>query len=203
MNNEHRESDKQADEIDSATLDEPLKKLFSADYAHILALARQRLAHERAPVSACTLAHELYLNMSRSDGLKFGSRQEFLAYSSRAMRSLLVDMARERLAKKRSGELLPLTCGADVPDDCGTPEQILAMDDALERLHKVDARLSRVAELRVLLGMEVADVALAMGVSVPTVKRDWQRAKAYLYEHLGGEHPGGCHDRRRCTRVAR
>lgn len=172
---------------------EPLQELFSKDYASILRLARARLARERSPVSAMTLVHELYLNLSRRDDLTFGSRQQFLAYSSRAMRSLLVDMARDRLTKKRAGELLPLSYGADVADRSGAPEQILALNEALERLHKIDERLFRVAELRAILGMEVADVAAAMGLSEPTVKRDWQRAKAYLHEQLGaGDDRRGC-----------
>ena len=74
---------------------------------------------------------------------------------------------------------MPLTLGADVPDLGGTPEQLVALDDALTRLGTVDARLMRVAEMRVIMGMEVAEVALALAVSEPTVKRDWQRAKAY------------------------
>jgi RNA polymerase sigma factor (TIGR02999 family) len=167
-------------------LEQALETLFRSDYAQILKLARSRLARERAPISTMTLAHELYLNLRDREELKFQSREQFLAYSSRAMRSLLVDMARERLAKKRSSEIVPLTCGAEVADGGGTPEQLLALDDALERLGKLDARLLKVAELRVILGMDVADTAAALGLSVPTVKRDWQRAKAYLYEQLGG-----------------
>jgi RNA polymerase sigma factor (TIGR02999 family) len=175
-------------------LDEPFEAMFANDYENIVALARSRLARERAPVSAATLAHELFLNLRHRDDLKFATRQQFMAYSSRAMRSLLVDMARERLAKKRSGgELLSLTCGANVSDGAGNPEQILVLDEALERLRKIDERSFKVAEMRVLLGMEIAEVALAMGLSEPTVKRDWQRAKAYLYDQLGGGDDGrGC-----------
>ena len=108
-----------------------------------------------------------------------------MAYASRAMRSLLVDMARERLAQKRSAELMPLTLGANVPDMGGTPEQLVALDDALSRLGDVDSRLMHVAEMRVIMGMEVAEIADSLGISGPTVKRDWQRAKAFLHEALG------------------
>jgi RNA polymerase sigma factor (TIGR02999 family) len=164
---------------------DPLEALFTEGYGQILALARARLAKEHAPVSTLTLAHELYLDMRGRAGLSFATREQFLAYSSRAMRSLLVDMARERIAKKRSAEILPLTFGAEVADGTGTPEQLVALDEALERLGNVDARLMRVAEMRVIMGMEIRDVALALGVSEPTIKRDWQRAKAYLLEALG------------------
>ena len=160
---------------------------FQANYPDILRLARARLSREQSPISTVTLAHELYLNLCDRDNLKFASAAEFMAYASRAMRSLLVDMARERLAQKRSAELMPLTLGAEVPDLAGTPEQLVALDDALTRLGSVEPRLMRVAELRVIMGLEVAEVALALGISEPTVKRDWQRAKAYLHEALGVE----------------
>jgi RNA polymerase sigma factor (TIGR02999 family) len=166
-------------------MSDPLEALFVEGYSQILVLARARLARERAPISTITLAHELYLNLHERTDLQFGTREQFLAYSSRAMRSLLVDMARERIAKKRSAELLPLTLGGDVPDAGGTPEQLVALDEAMERLGTIDARLLRVAEMRVIMGMEVGEMASALGVSEPTIKRDWQRAKAYLSEALG------------------
>ena len=157
---------------------------FSDAYAQILTMARARLASERSPISTVTLANELYLNLRDHTNLRFPSKQHFLAYSSRAMRSLLVDMARERVAKKRTAELLPLTLANEVIDD-ESPEQLVALDEALQRLGAIDARLLRVAELRIVMGMEIADVALALEVSEPTVKRDWQRAKAYLYDAIG------------------
>ena len=163
----------------------PLEALFNAGYAQLLTLARARLARERAPISTRTLAHELYLNLRGRPDLKFVSLQEFLAYSSTAMRSLLVDMARERCAQKRSAELLPLTLGRDVPDMGGTPEQLVALDEALTRLGGIDARLLQVAEMRIIMGLDVPSVARALELSEPTIKRDWQRAKAFLHEILG------------------
>ena len=164
---------------------EGIETSFQASYADILRLARSRLSRERSPISTVTLAHELYLNLRDRPDLNFATPGAFLAYASRAMRSLLVDMARERMAQKRSAELMPLTLGAEVPDLAGTPEQLVALDEALTRLGNLDERLMRVAELRVIMGLEVAEVAEALGISEPTVKRDWQRAKAYLYEALG------------------
>jgi RNA polymerase sigma factor (TIGR02999 family) len=101
------------------------------------------------------------------------------------MRSLLVDMARERMAQKRSADLIPLTLGAAAPDFSGTPEQLIALDDALARLGAAEPRLMKVAELRVIMGMQVDEIADALGVSEPTVKRDWQRARAFLHDALG------------------
>ena len=98
------------------------------------------------------------------------------------MRSLLVDMARARIAQKRSADLMPLTLGAEVQDHAGTPEQLVALDEALERLGKWIHVCSEVAEMRVIVGMSIADIAAALGVSEPTIKRDWQRAKAFLFD---------------------
>lgn len=164
--------------------DKNLVSSFQDHYPHVLSMARARLARERAPISTGTLAHELYLDLQGRGDLDFGSREQFLAYASRAMRSLLVDMARERLASKRSAEWLPLTLGEEVADSAGTPEQMLALNQALERLGQVSPRLLQVAEMRSVLGMEMAEIATAMSLSEPTVKRDWQRAKAFLCDLL-------------------
>jgi RNA polymerase sigma factor (TIGR02999 family) len=166
-------------------LAEGFAERFQANYSEILKLARARLARESSPISTVTLAHELYLNLRDRQDLHFGTSAQFMAYASRAMRSLLVDMARERLAKKRSAELMPLTLGAEIPDLSGTPEQLVALDDVLSRLGAVHERLMHVAEMRVVMGMEVSEIAQALEISEPTVKRDWQRAKAFLYEALG------------------
>lgn len=154
---------------------------FAASYEALLRLARQRLASERVSMSAATLAHELYLDLQHRSDLRFESRAQFLAYASRAMRHLLVDMARERLAAKRHSELMPLTLGAEVADAAANPEQLLLLNEALERLAQLDARLFEVAQLRAVLGLEVQEVAALLGISEPTVKRDWQRAKAFLH----------------------
>jgi RNA polymerase sigma factor (TIGR02999 family) len=166
-------------------MEEELEALFKEEYQQILQLARSRLARERAPISTTTLAHELYLDLQHRADLKFTTKQHFLAYASRAMRSLLVDMARERIAQKRSAELMPLTAGDHVSDAGGTPEELVALDEALQRLGSLDERLLRVAEMRMILGMEVPDIAIALGVSEPTIVRDWRRAKIFLHEALG------------------
>lgn len=166
-------------------MDHTVGSAFGEAYADLLRLARARLAREQASISAGTLVHELYLGLSHRHDLRFGTRAEFLAYASRAMRSLLVDLARERLAAKRQADLLPLTLGHGVVDDAAAkPERMLALHEALTRLGEVDARLLRVAELRAILGMEVAEIADLLQVSVPTVKRDWRRARAYLIQAM-------------------
>jgi RNA polymerase sigma factor (TIGR02999 family) len=166
-------------------LDQTVNSAFNDAYTDLLRLARARLSREQAAISTGTLAHELYLSLQHRADLRFGSRLEFLGYAGRAMRSLLVDMARERMAAKRQAELVPLTLGHDVADlQGGTPEQLLALDQALVRLGQLDARLLQVAEMRAVLGLEVAEIAELLQVSAPTIKRDWQRAKAFLHHTL-------------------
>jgi RNA polymerase sigma factor (TIGR02999 family) len=169
---------------------------FRDGYAQIVALARARLARERAPISAATLTHELFLQLRDRRDLRFLSRGEFLSYAGRAMRSLLVDMARARIAHKRSADLIPLTLGSNVQDHAGTPEQLVALDEALERLGRLDARLLEVAQLRGIVGMDIKDIAAALGVSEPTIKRDWQRARAFLCDTLGAKILAGGSGRR-------
>lgn len=158
---------------------------FQDHYAQLLVVARARLAKEQAPISTITLAHELYLSLQGRPELQFGSMEEFLGYASRAMRNLLVSMARERIAQKRSAELLPLTIGEEVADrGNGTPEQILALNQALERLEQAEPRLLQVAEMRAVMGMEVPAIAQALGLSESTVKRDWRIAEVFLRDLL-------------------
>lgn len=153
---------------------------FRAHYEELLALARSRLSKERAPISTMTLAHELYLDLQGRPGLTFGSRVQFLAYASRALRSLLVDKARQRLAQKRFAELLPLTLGAEVADHAGTPEQLIALDDAIEKLGDLDERLVRIAEMRITTCMTIPEIAGALGVEASTVDREWRRARELI-----------------------
>jgi len=160
---------------------------FRAEYGDVLRLARARVAREHAPISTVTLANELYLALRGREDKNFDSRGAFMAYVSRAMRSLLIDMARERMAQKRSADLVPLSLGLEVPDLGGTPEQLVAFDEALNRLKQLDVRLERVAELRVVMGMEIGEIAEVLAVSEPTVTRDWRRAKAFLIKALGAE----------------
>jgi RNA polymerase sigma factor (TIGR02999 family) len=167
-------------------MEQSARAAFEAAYPDVLRLARTRLASERAPISTLTLAHELFIEMQGRSELRFASHGHFMAYAARAMRHLLVDMARERLAGKRDAELLPLTLGEEVIDTAqATPERLLALNQALEQLGQLDERLLRVAELRAVMGLEVGETAAALGISEPTVKRDWQRARAFLFDALG------------------
>lgn len=167
------------------SVDKTVGSSFDAHYAQLRSLARSHLAREQLRVSTGTLAHSLYLQMQAGEHLKFASREQFLKYASRAMRSLLVDMARRRKADKRGGDLdmVSLSQAEEVADlGAGTPERILALNQALERLGRSQPRLLEVAEMRAFLDMDFLAIGEALALSESQVKRDWQRAKAFLID---------------------
>lgn len=158
--------------------------LFSHVYAELRGLAEQRLGSEPSHVtlSATGLVHESYLKLLETDG--WSDRTHFMAVASRAMRQILTDRARARLADKRGGGADRITL---VPSDIGQaslPEEVLAIDAALVRLAARDAQLATLVELRFFGGFEVNEVAEALGVSPRTAARMWQRAKAHLRADL-------------------
>jgi RNA polymerase sigma factor (TIGR02999 family) len=111
-------------------------------------------------------------------------RTHFLALASRAMRFVLVDYARERTARKRGGELtqVPLDTIQVAADERAV--DVLALSDALDQLASVSTRLSDLVVYRFFGGLTFDEIAEATGLSVPTVKRDWVRARAWLYQSM-------------------
>jgi RNA polymerase sigma factor (TIGR02999 family) len=173
------------------SVDKTVGSSFDAHYAQLRLLARAHLAREQVRVSTGTLAHTLYLQMQAGEHLQFASREHFLKYASRAMRTLLVDMARRRKADKRGGEFeaVSLSQAEDVADlGAGTPERILVLNQALERLGRSQPRLLAVAEMRAFLDLDFAAIGQALELSESQVKRDWQRAKAFLIDLLETSH---------------
>jgi len=161
--------------------------LFKKFHGEILALARALLARGRSVVSTGTLVNELYLKLQHRDNLTFATLEQFLAYLSRTMRSHLVDEARKRIAQKRNAELVPLTLGIEVSDGGATPEKILELDQLVGGLEQDHPRLQKVAEMRIFMVMTNSEIAAALQVSEPTIKRDWQIIKAYLTDALGNK----------------
>jgi RNA polymerase sigma factor (TIGR02999 family) len=164
---------------------ESIDDLFKKFHGEILTLAHALLARERAMVSTVTLVSELYLKLQSREDLRFAKLEQFMAYLSRTMRSHLVDEARKRIAHKRSADLVPLTLGIEVSDGGATPEKILELDQLVEGLGQDHPRLYKVAEMRIFMVMTVSEIAAALQVAEPTIKRDWQIIKAYMMDALG------------------
>jgi len=144
-------------------------------------LRRERPGHTLQPTA---LVHEAYLRLVGGDGLAATSRVHFLRAASRAMRQALVDHARARLALKR-GSGLQITLDEGIAGRAEPIIDMLTLDDALARLAAAEPRWAQVVELKFFAGLDVPDIAEALGVSAATVKRDWQFARAWLARELG------------------
>jgi RNA polymerase sigma factor (TIGR02999 family) len=161
-------------------------RLFPIVYDQLRVLARRQLhrAGGDRGLSTTTLIHEAYLKFVDQSQAEVQDRHHFFALAAKAMRHILVDEARRRGAQKRGGGMdpVPLDDGATVAVDRSS--ELVAVDRALERLEAADPRLGRIVELRFFGGLSVEETAGAMDLSPRTVKRDWQKARAFLYHEL-------------------
>ena len=173
---------------DRAALDALLPRV----YDELRTLAHARLRRHRAgeTLNTTALVHEAYLKLTANETPSFEDRTHFFALAARAMRFVLVSYARERTAQKRGGGVpdLPLDEQIAVAANAADAEaaNLLTLDATLEQLAAVSERLAEVVELRFFGGMQYAEIAEATGRSEATVKRDWRRARAWLYHAMHG-----------------
>ena len=160
-------------------------RLFERVYADLHRLAQRQLrAANGGAEHATSLVHEVYLRLAHA-GLALNDRQHFFAVASRAMRQIVVDHARNRLAEKRGGGLEPISFDSAIGvAAAGHDEQLLQVDAALQRLNEVDPRLASFVELRFFGGLKFEELVEATGMSERTLKRDWTKARAFLYREL-------------------
>jgi RNA polymerase sigma factor (TIGR02999 family) len=155
-------------------------------YDELRAVARRALARERTThtLQATELAHEAYLKLLGPLDVDWQGRSHFLAVASRAIRQLLVDHARKRLADKRGGAAEHVTLGDPEAEQSLPPEELLALDDALERLGRREPRLRAVVEYRFFAGLTEREIAEVLGMTERTVQRDWVKARAWLHQEI-------------------
>lgn len=171
-------------EGDTAALTELVPKIYAE--LHRLAHHYMRGEHERGALQTTALINEAYLRLVDTRHIRWESRAHFLGVAAQAMRRVLVDAARAREAGKRGGAELR------VPLDeasLAAPEKaasVVALDDALTSLARMDERKSRVVELRYFAGLTVPETAAVLHVSPETVQRDWHVARAWLLRELSG-----------------
>ena len=165
---------------------EALDRLVPIVYSELKRLARMRLRGEQEghSLQATALVHEVYLRLVDVDRMTLENRAHFFAVASRLMRQILVDHARRRGADKRGGDVTVISLTDAAPAEPETTVDILALDEALDALMTLDARLCRVVELKFFSGLTIEETAAALDVSRATVERDWAVAKAWLYDRM-------------------
>ena len=164
-----------------------LDALLPLVYGELRRIAARQLRGERQEhtLTPTALVHELYLRLVDQTRASWQNRVQFLAVAGQLMRRILVDHARTRRASKRGGSatFVPLEEGADRTRPAGVVE-VLAIDSALTRLAAIDADQARLVELRFFAGLTGEEIALLLGRSERTIKREWRLARAWLYREL-------------------
>jgi len=169
--------------------DPSVDALFALAYRELRQLARARLrdAGRQTLLDTTALVHESYLKLSRMSALQFPDRPRFLVYAGKVMRSIIVDLVRQRRTERHGGDVAHLTLTGDVAEQAGLPaeeEHILRVHEALEEMAQVDERMAKVVEMRYFGGLNDLEIADALGVTDRTVRRDWEQARLFLAEAL-------------------
>ncbi|MDX1645723.1 MAG: sigma-70 family RNA polymerase sigma factor [Longimicrobiales bacterium] len=162
-----------------------LDRLVPVVYAELRRIARAQLRDEAGDrLQTTALVHEAYVRLADADTLSVEDLSHFLSIAARAMRRILIDDARRRTAQKRGGRATHVTLDSRGPSVPQRDEDLVALDEALERLSKLNPRQSSTVEYKIFAGMTVEEIARALSVSPRTVKRDWQAARAWLNREL-------------------
>ncbi|HTH51122.1 MAG TPA: sigma-70 family RNA polymerase sigma factor [Pyrinomonadaceae bacterium] len=147
-------------------------------------LRRERVGHTLQPTA---LINEVYIKLINQQHVDWQNRAHFFGIAAQGMRRILVDYARSRHRNKRGGnaENVPIDSEVLAISDT-TSVDLIALDEALDRLAQLDQRQARIVELRFFSGMSVEETAEALGISSATVKNDWRTAKAWLFREING-----------------
>lgn len=169
------------------------QRLFEALYDDLRRMARghMRKEHPGHTLSATALTHEAWFRLAEQNRTQWRNRGHFLAVASTMMRRILVNHEQARRAEKRSAELTSISLSG--LDEIALPadRDVLAVHESLLAFEAVDERAAKIVELRFFGGLEIEEIAEALGISPATVKRDWTLAKAWLHRDLSGRQPGG------------
>lgn len=161
-----------------------LRELMPVVYQELKRMARAHRRSHDAPLSTTELVHEAFLKLAGGKD-SWADKAHFFGAASHAMRQVLVDFARRRNAEKRGADFQMVSLGGSEADVEVQLDEIIALDDALERLDAVDSRLRQIVELRFFGGVPQEEIARMLGVSTRTVERDWIKARLVLLQALG------------------
>lgn len=167
--------------------DEAMDELIPLVYNEMHKMAKSRLFGERPDHTYCAtaLVHEAYLKVVDFNRIDWQNRNHFFAIASQIMRNILVDYAVKQKAQKRGGNRHKVTLGEEHIKREMNLEEIISVDHALKKLEKLDERQAKVVECRFFGGLTIEETANTLGISEPTVSRDWKVARAWLNRELG------------------
>jgi RNA polymerase sigma factor (TIGR02999 family) len=168
---------------------EALDQLLPIVYEELRRQAARYLRHERAghTLQTTALIHEAYIRLIDQKNVEWQNRAQFFGIAAQLMRRILVDHARTRKRSKRGGSKLRVSLDQAMAVTKNRDLDLVALDEALERLAQIDPQQSRVVELRFFSGLSVEETAEVLSVSPATVKRDWSVAKAWLHREISGD----------------
>jgi len=163
-----------------------LEQLIPLVYQALRRMAHRYMAGQRAghTLQTTALVHETYLQLVDYRQVRWQDRSHFLAVSATLMRRILVDYARSRKAGKRGGAERPVSLDENLTFSPAMSANLVALDDALQALGEIDPRKSKVVELKFFGGLDTREIAATLGVSEPTVLRDWKLAKVWLLREV-------------------
>jgi len=164
-----------------------IDELFPLVYLELRRLARRQIAglNPGETLSPTVLVHEVYLRLADRLPCGPGNEQHLRALAARVMRQLIVDYIRRRTAQKRGAGIAQDELASDIAVTTGASmEEVLAIDEALVQLAALDARQAEIVELRFFGGLTVEEIATTTSLSERTVKREWHKARAFLYQVL-------------------
>lgn len=164
------------------------EKAIALVYSELHRIAARELRSERPGhlLQTTALIHEAYTRLIGSQGLEIQSRRHFFAVASQQMRRVLVDHARANHAQKRGGDAAKLSLDHVQAGIDPRTTDLVALDESLDQLERVDARAARVVEMRFFGGYTDQEIAEGLGVSVPTLRRDWEFARSWLFDRMHG-----------------
>ncbi len=165
----------------------PVDELFASFYDDLrrLAHARLRRTSDLTVLDTTGLVHESYFRFLSAANFVMEDRMGFLAYASRVMRSIVVDVIRQKLTLKNGGDATEVTLNTNIAESvCAPANDVLRINDALEELAAIDERLALVVEMRYFGGLNEHEIAETLGLSTRTVERDWEKAKLFLHHTL-------------------
>lgn len=170
--------------------DSPAAELLPLVYDELRRLAAQKMVREAAghTLQATALVHEAWLRLGGNDAPAFQNRSHFFGAAAEAMRRILIEHARRRLAAKRGAGIVVVDLdGLEISSPVADDDRLLAMNDALEKFARVDPRKAELAKLRYFVGLNFEETAAALGIAVPTAKQWWSYIRAWLTVEMQGK----------------